>query len=215
MCDSTETEWEDTMFVRTMYITADPQNVGPALDVLAKETPGMLAEQEGYQGLGVFADRTVGKILAGSWWDSEQAMKNSDEQMRDRRKQMLAPLVSTIAVMGFEAAAYIRPQSTTTGGFRTHRLAFDPSRADELVGLFNEKGLARFQEIDGFAGCSLLLDRARGMASVGVVYRDMAALEASRAEQAKIRHDALTPLDWVHLTALEEMEVVDLEVPMK
>jgi len=206
-------EWEDDMYVRTMYITADPPNVGPALDVIAKEAPGMLAEQEGYQGLGVFADRTVGKILVGSWWDSEQAMKDSDERLRDRRMQMLSPLVSTIAVMGLEAAAYVRPTSATQGGFRMHRLAFDPSMADQLVQLFNEKGVPRLQQLDGFSGCALLIDRNHGMASVGVTFKDMASMEAARGEQAKIRHDALSGLDWVQLIALEELEVVDLEVP--
>jgi heme-degrading monooxygenase HmoA len=201
------------MYVRTMYITADPSNVGPALDVIAKEGPGMLAEQEGYQGLGVFTDRTAGKILVGSWWDSEQAMKDSDERLRDRRTQMLTPFVSTIAVMGFEAASYVRPSSATSGGFRMHRLAFDPSKADQLVELFKEKGQPRLQQLAGFAGCSLLIDRNRGLASVGVVFQDMASMEAARGEQAKIRHDALSGLDWVQLIALEEFEVADLEVP--
>jgi heme-degrading monooxygenase HmoA len=206
-------EWEDDMYVRTMYITADPPDVGPALDVIAKEGPGMLAEQEGYQGIGVFTDRTVGKILVGSWWDSEQAMKDSDERLRDRRTQMLAPFVSTIAVMGFEAAVYVRPSPATRGGFRMHRLAFDPPMADQLVQLFQEKGLPRLQQLDGFSGCSLLIDRNRGMASVGVVFKDMASMEATRGEQAKIRHEALSGLNWVQLIALEELEVVDLEIP--
>lgn len=201
------------MFVRTMYITAEPQNVGPAIDVLAKETPGMLAEQDGYQGLGVFADREVGKILAGSWWESEQAMNDSFEAMRDRRTRMLEPLVSTMAIMGMEAMAYTRPSSTTTGGFRLQRMVFEPSKADQLVDTFKSQGMPRLQEIDGFTGCSLMMDRARGVASVGVTYRDMAALEASRAPQARIRHDALTPLPWAQLIALEELEVVDLDVP--
>lgn len=201
------------MYVRTMYLTADPAAVGPALDVIAKEAPGMLAEQEGYQGIGVFADRTVGKILLGSWWDSEQANKDSDERLRDRRMQMLAPFVSTIAVTDFEAAAYIRPDPATSGGFRMHRLAFEPSMADRLVQLFQEKGQPRLQQLEGFSGCSLLIDRKRGMASVGVVFKDMASMEAARSEQAKIRHDALSGLDWVQLIALEEFEVADLEIP--
>src|SRR2546423_4349798 len=175
--------WEDPMYVRTMYLTADPAAVGPALDVIAKEAPGMLAEQEGYQGIGVFADRTVGKILLGSWWDSEQANKDSDERLRDRRMQMLAPFVSTIAVTDFEAAAYIRPDAATSGGFRMHRLAFEPSMADRLVQLFQEKGQPRLPQLQGFSRCSLLIDRQRGMASVGVVFQDMASMEAARSEQ--------------------------------
>ena len=201
------------MYVRTMYITADPQHVGPALDTLAKEAPGMLAEQDGYRGFGMFADRTVGKILVGSWWESEQAMKDSDDRLRDRRAQLLAPFVSTNSIMGCEAAAYVRPESATTGGFRLHRLVFEPSRADQLVEGFNEMGVPRLRELDGFSGCSLLIDRGRGLASVGVVFRDMASMEAARGAQAKIRHEALATMPWVQLIVLEEMEVADLEPP--
>lgn len=201
------------MYVRTMYITADPQHVGPALDVLAKEAPGMLAEQDGYQGMGLFADRAVGKILVGTWWDSEQAMNDSNERLRDRRTQMLAPFVSTVAIMGFEAAAYVRPASATTGGFRMQRMVFDPAIADRLVQVFKDIGMPKLQALDGFAGCTMLLDRAHGMASVGVVFRDMAALEASRGPQAKVRQEAFTSLHGVQLVALEELEVVDLETP--
>ena len=67
------------MFVRSLYITTDPADVGPALDVIAKAVPGMMAEQPGFDGIGVFADRALGKILTGSWWETEQALKNSDE----------------------------------------------------------------------------------------------------------------------------------------
>lgn len=201
------------MFVRTMYITADPAKVGPALDVLAKETPGMLAEQEGYRGLGIFADRAAGKIVTGSWWESEQAMRDSDALMSDRRKEMLTPLVSTIAVMGMEAVSYTRPASSTSGGFRLQRMVFDPHMADTITQVFEQTGLARFKEIAGFAGASLLMDKARGLGSVGVVYRDMAALEASRGEQAAIREEAYKRLGGMQLIALEEFEVVDLEVP--
>ena len=202
------------MFVRTLYITADPADVGSALDVIAKSVPGMLAEQSGFQGIGIFADRTVGKILTGSWWETEQALKDSDESLRDRRVEMLAPFVSTIATLQLEAAAYTRPASSSSGGFRLQRMVFDPSNADWLKETFQEMGLPRLQTIDGFSGASLLMDRTHGMASVGVVYRDMDALAASRSAQAEIRKTAFSRMQGVaQLIALEEFEVVELDIP--
>ncbi|NUP51314.1 MAG: hypothetical protein HOW97_28975 [Catenulispora sp.] len=202
------------MFVRTLYITADPADVGAALDVIAKAVPGMLAEQAGFQGIGIFADRALGKIATGSWWESEQALKDSDARLRDRRMEMLAPFVSTIAAADLEAVAYSRPAAATTGGFRLQRMMFDPAQADRIVRAFQEVGLPRLEAVAGFRGASMLMDRRRGLASVGVVYQDLAALEASRGEQAAIRRAAFTQLEGVaQLIALEEMEVVELDVP--
>jgi heme-degrading monooxygenase HmoA len=201
------------MFVRTLYITTDPADVDRTTDAIAKAVPGMLYDQEGYHGFGMFADRTVGKVLTGSWWDSEQAERHSDEQLRQRRMEMLAPLVSTVATMGMEAVAFSRPASASSGGFRLQRMMFDPSHAEELISAFTEMGLPRLKELDGFQGASMLMDRTRGMASVGVIFRDMDALAASRGDQAALRKAALARVPSAQLIALEELEVVDLEVP--
>lgn len=201
------------MYVRTLYITCDPADVDRATEAIAKAVPGMLYDQEGYQGFGMFADRAVGKILTGSWWDSEQAMKHSDDQLRDRRMDMLAPLASTVATMSLEAVAFSRPASATSGGFRLQRMVFDPSQAEQLITTFNQMGMPRLKELDGFQGATMLMDRKRGMASLGVVFQDMDALVASRGPQAAVRKAAALQLPGVQWIALEEMEVVDLEVP--
>jgi len=201
------------MYVRTLYITCDPADVDRATEAIAKAVPGMLYDQEGYHGFGMFADRTVGKVLTGSWWDSEQAERHSDEQLRDRRTEMLAPLVSTVATMGMEAVAFSRPASASSGGFRLQRMMFDPSQAEQLISTFNEMGLPRLKELDGFQGATMLMDRKRGMASVGVIFQDMDALAASRGAQAALRKAALARVSSAQVFALEEMEVVDLEVP--
>jgi heme-degrading monooxygenase HmoA len=201
------------MFVRTMYITTDPAHVDRATEAIAKAVPGMLYDQEGYHGFGMFADRTVGKILTGSWWDTEQAMQHSDEQLRDRRMAMLEPLVSTVATLSMEAVAFSRPASASSGGFRLQRMAFAPPQADQIIKVFNELGLPHLKELDGFQGATLLMDRKIGMCSVGVVFQDMDALAASRGPQAEMRKRAFAQLPGVQLIALEELEVVDLEVP--
>jgi len=201
------------MYVRTLYITADPADVGSALDVIAKAVPGMMAEQAGFHGIGIFADRAVGKIITGSWWEDEKALKESDAKLRDRRMEMLAPFVSTIAAANMEAVAYTRPASATSGGIRLVRFALDPKKADDLVQLFKKNALPRMQTIDGFEGASLLLDREHHMASIGVIFRDMEALAASRSPQAAARKAGMDQLKDVQLIALEELEVVELDIP--
>ena len=201
------------MFVRTLYITADPEDIGPALDVITKAVPGMMAEQTGFHGIGIFADRTLGKIITGSWWESKQDLEQSDEKLRQRRVEGLTPFVSTIAAANMEAAAYTRPAASSSGGIRLVRFALDPKKADDLVQLFKKNALPRMQTIDGFEGASLLLDREHHMASIGVIFRDMEALAASRSPQAAARKAGMDQLKDVQLIALEELEVVELDIP--
>lgn len=202
------------MFVRSLYITTDPADVGPALDVIGKSVPGMMAEQPGFDGIGIFADRALGKILTGSWWETEQALKDSDANLRDRRTEMLARFVSTITTMNMEAVVYTRPASATSGGFRLQRMAFAPGQGDRLAQTFKEVGLPRLQDVDGFRSASLLMDREHGMAGVGTFFQDMDALAASRGPHAAIRKAAFEQMkDGVQLLALEEFEVVELDLP--
>jgi hypothetical protein len=201
------------MFVRTMYITTDPADVERATEMIAKSVPGMLYDKDGYQGFGMFADFALGKILTGSWWESEQAMLDSDQQLRERRMELLKPLVSTVSTLGMEAVSFTRPASASSGGFRLQRMVFDPPQADQLIATFNKMGLPRLKELDGFQGCTMLMDRKMGLASIGVIFENMEVLAASRGPQAAIRKAAFATMTGPQLIALEEMEVVDLEVP--
>ena len=128
---------------------------------------------------------------------------------------MLAPFVSTITVSGMENVAYVRPPSTTSGGFRLQRFMFQPTFADMITQMFRDTALVRLQELPGFTGSSLLMDRERGLGSVSVVFRDQAAMEASRSTQASIRHEAFSRIKGMELMCLEELEVVDIEAPTR
>jgi len=201
------------MFVRTLYITTDPAEVGPALDVIAKAVPGMMAEQPGFDGIGIFADRTLGKIVTGSWWETEQALKDSDAKLRDRRMETLTPFVSSITVMDFEAAAYSRPASANSGGFRLERLSFAPDQVEPMVEAFKDVGLGHLRDIEGYQGASMLVNRTYAIASVSVLYSDLDTLAASRGPQSALRKAGLGRTQGVHLVSLEEYEVVELDLP--
>src|SRR5262249_44747087 len=66
------------MYVRTTYATGDPARIESSLELLRREAPDLLAQTPGYRGFGLFADREMGKISMGSWWESEQARTKSD-----------------------------------------------------------------------------------------------------------------------------------------
>ncbi|MCZ0982632.1 antibiotic biosynthesis monooxygenase [Streptomyces diastatochromogenes] len=199
------------MYVRTIYAIGDPAKVDACVDALREEAPRALAGQPGYRGFALFTDRELGKVLTGSWWESEQALRNSDEQLRERRAAMLAPFANTVTVDSWEAAVFTPPVQVGPGaGFRLTRFEIDPSGADLLVETFRGTTLPTLRAIEGFETAAMLLDRTGGRGSVGVIYADRAALAASRGKQSAARGDAVTTTG-VSIRSFEEFEVVTLD----
>ncbi|MEU7427682.1 hypothetical protein [Streptomyces sp. NPDC040750] len=196
------------MFVRTVYATGDPAGLGPALRALDAEGHDLLEERPGYRGAGVFVDRDVGKLLTVSWWESEEARRNSDEVMREHRPALLAPFAATVAVANWEVAVFHTLQRPAAGGgLRLTRLEFDPVDADLLADTFHAHVVPRLETLPGLARTALLLDRARGHGLTGALFTDHRSLAASRAGQAAIRHQGAAKAR-ATVVGLEEFEVV-------
>ncbi|MEC4017446.1 antibiotic biosynthesis monooxygenase [Streptomyces sp. H27-D2] len=199
------------MYVRTTYATGDPAKIDESLDGLRVEAPKLLADQPGYRGFGLFADRELGKIMMGSWWESEQARQSSDDHLKDRRAALLAPFAHTVTVDNWEAAVFTpSPQVQAGAGFRLSRFDVDPSNVDLLVQTFQNTTLPKLQAIAGVAGAALLIDRAKGRGNVGTLFTDRAALVASRGKQSAARGEAVAKVG-VAMRSMEEFEVVLVE----
>ncbi|CAL9399370.1 MULTISPECIES: hypothetical protein [Streptomyces] len=200
------------MFVRAVYATGDPALLDTAVRSLNSEGRDLLEERPGYRGAGIFVDRELGKLLAVSWWETEAARHNSDEIMRERREALLEPFAGTVSVANYEAAVFHQIEHPRQGGgLRAARLEFDPRDADLVVDAFRATVVPRAESLPGLCRTSLLLDRERGRAVAGALFADRAALAASRAAMAGVRHEA-TAKAHVDVVGLEEFEVVYADV---
>ncbi|MQY39743.1 hypothetical protein SRB17_77700 [Streptomyces sp. RB17] len=200
------------MFVRTVYATGDPAQLGTAVGALNTRGHDLLEERPGYRGAGVFVDRDLGKLLTVSWWESVDARRNSDEVMSARRPELLQPFAGTVAVENYEAAVFHRAHRPVTGGWlRVARLEFDPADTDLAADTFHAGVLPRLEVLPGFAGAALFLDRERGRGMSGVLFADRALLAAARGAQAAIRREG-TAKAHVAVVALEEFEVIHADV---
>lgn len=200
------------MYVRTTYATGDPAKLDSVVDAIGSEGRRLLSEQPGYRGMGLFVDRELGKLLVGSWWEDEASREASDERLRERRAELISPFTKSVATDNWEAAVASRPEELKPGaGFRLIRLEFEPPDADLLVETFRNAVLPKLHGIPGFAGTSLLIDRAKGRASVGAFYTDRDALVASRSAAAAVRAEA-TARARVITRSIEEFEVVLVDV---
>lgn len=196
------------MFVRAIYTTGDPTKIDAAIRALNTEGRELLEDRPGYRGSSVFVDRTLGKLLAASWWESQEARQNSNEVLRERRAAMLEPFLGTVAVDNYEALVFHQVrQPEPGGGLRVTRLEFDPTDTDLLADTFRATVVPKLDTLAGLARASLLVDRERGRGMVGALFVDQASLAASRAGQAAARHEGAAKAH-VTVTGLEEFEVV-------
>ncbi|MFF2044817.1 hypothetical protein ACFVVX_30800 [Kitasatospora sp. NPDC058170] len=201
------------MFVRTVYATGDPARLDRTLDGFRAEAVGLLTGQPGYRGYGLFANRELGIITMGSWWESGQAERDSDARLRERRSELLAPFGGTVAQDAWEAVVAARPVQAPPGAwFRLTRFDIGRSQTDRAAAAFREGVLPAMQRVDGFLGGSMLLNSEDERGAVGLLFADKAALAASRGPLAQARAKAVAA-GAATLRSLEEFEVVLLDLP--
>ncbi|MFC5663213.1 hypothetical protein ACFP3U_09485 [Kitasatospora misakiensis] len=201
------------MFVRTGYFTGDPDLIGGALDGLSAEAVGLLSAQPGYRGFGLFANRELGIITMGSWWDSRQAERDSDAALRGRRGELLTPFAGTVTVDVWEAVVAARPAEPVPGSwFRLAKFDFERSQAERIVTAFRDQALPALQRIPGFLGGSMLLNVEDERGAVGGLFNSRETLDASRGPVAEARARAVAA-GGSTLRSLEEFEVVLLDLP--
>ncbi|GGS95393.1 hypothetical protein [Streptomyces cinerochromogenes] len=200
------------MFVRAVYATGDPALLDTAVRSLNSEGRDLLEERPGYRGAGVFADRELGKLLAVSWWETEEERRHSDEVMQERRGALLEPFAGTVSVANYEAAVLHQVRAPRQGGgLRFSRMEFDPRDADLVIDTFRATVVPRAESLPGLARTALLIDRDRGRALAGTLFVDRASMAASRAAVATVRHEASAKAH-LDVVGLEEFEVVYADV---
>jgi heme-degrading monooxygenase HmoA len=199
------------MYARAIYAVGDPAQVEHSLEGLRTEAPKLLADSPGFRSFGLFADREQGKIAMGTWWETEHDRANSDAHLGQRRTELLSPFADSVLIANAEIVAFAgTPEMSSAGTFRLGRFMIEPDRVDDLVRLFKEAGLPRMQDLTGFCGAAMFIDRERGTGSVGSLFTDRAALAASRGPQSAARREAVQRTG-LRLMCLEEFEVVLLE----
>lgn len=73
------------MHARVTTLDMDPGRIDDAMGTLESEDVPGFKEIDGFKGMTVLADRQSGKCLAVTFWESEDTMRASEEQVKDAR----------------------------------------------------------------------------------------------------------------------------------
>lgn len=75
------------MHARTTTIQARPESVDDAVRQVESDVLPLLQDQQGFKGFTLHVDRSSGKLVGTSYWESKEAMDASEEAVRGPREE--------------------------------------------------------------------------------------------------------------------------------
>jgi heme-degrading monooxygenase HmoA len=173
------------VYARSTTFHGRPGNIDAGIAFVENEARPMLDKIEGCRGLSMLVDRETGQCIATSSWESEAAMRASDEQLRPIRDRGRDILGGTMQVDEWEIAVM----------HRTHhgeccRVSWLQGDLDALTETFRVGILPELEQTPGFCSASLLVNRATGLGCATTAWETRAAMEASRSSADEMRSRA-------------------------
>lgn len=173
------------MYARSTTFHGMPGNIDAGIAFVKNEAAPMLDRIEGCRGLSLLVDRETGQCIATSSWESEEAMRSSDQQLHTIRERGRDILGGSLQIDLWEVAVMHR---THHGG--CCRVSWVQGDLDTLTETFRTGILPELEQTAGFCSASLLVNRAAGLGCASTVWEDGAAMEASRSAADEMRHRA-------------------------
>jgi heme-degrading monooxygenase HmoA len=180
------------MYARSSTIQSQPSTIDAGIAHIRDTVMPALAGIEGFTGLSLLVDRSSGKCIATSAWESDDAMHASEQSVRPIRDQAAELLGGTAQVAEWEIAGLHRDHRSGEGScVQVTWVKVGADQVERGIDLFRLTVVPALEELEGFCSVSLMVDRASGRGVSSVVYDSFDALERNRDQLDRIR-DAAT-----------------------
>ncbi|GAB7006137.1 hypothetical protein JCM18899A_36100 [Nocardioides sp. AN3] len=197
------------MYARSTTFHGRPGSVDAGIAYVKNEVWPMLEKIDGCMGLSMLVDRETGHCIATSSWQSEEAMRASDAELRPIRDRGRDILGATMEVDEWEIALMHRSHHG-----ECCRVSWLDGDLDALGETFRIGILPELEQTAGFCGASLLVSRSSGLGCATTVWETRAAMEASRTAADEMRQRAADESRGI-IAAVHEFELAyaHLHVP--
>jgi heme-degrading monooxygenase HmoA len=173
------------VYARSTTFHGRPGNIDAGIKFVKDEVAPMLEQIEGCRGLSLLVDRDTGHCIATTSWDSEEAMRASDEQLRPIRDRGRDILGATMQLDEWEIVVMHRSHHG-----ECCRASWLQGDLDALTETFRMGILPELEQTDGFCSASLLMNRSTGLGCATTTWESRAAMEASRSAADDMRNRA-------------------------
>lgn len=203
------------MYARSTTIHGQPASIDAGIAHTRDSVMPALEDIDGCVGLSLLADRTSGRCIVTSSWESEEAMHASEESVRPIRDRAAELLGGDKQVEEWEIAAIHREHSSGTGAcVRATWVKVDADQLDQGIEFYKMRILPALVELEGFCSGSLLVDRASGRGVAAATFESVEAMERNKDRMDRIR---ATGSQEAHAEVLDECDfelaVAHLRVP--
>lgn len=176
------------MYARSTTIQAQPSSIDAGIAHMRDTVMPALEGIDGCVGLSLLVDRTSGRCIATSSWESEEAMRASEESIRPIRDQAAELFGGSADVEEWEIAAMHREHRAGDGACaRATWVTVDPDQIDRGLDFYKMNILPALEELEGFCSASLLVDRASGRCVAAGTFDNAEALDRNKDQLDRIR----------------------------
>ncbi|MDF2094221.1 antibiotic biosynthesis monooxygenase [Knoellia sp. 3-2P3] len=184
------------MLARTTTIQADIDKIDAGIAYVRDEVFPAVSAMSGCIGMSLLADRTSGRCIATTAWESEAAVRDSADKVLSLRAGAIEALGSdTSEVDVWEIAVVHRDHAAPDGACaRVTWLSGVPETAERAVDFYKMGVLPRLQELEGFCSASFMINRETGRAVGTATFETREQLEASRDAARGLREAAAREL---------------------
>jgi len=197
------------VFARSTTIHGQPSMMEAGIrhvrDVVMPQVRGL----SGCVGISLLADRTSGRCIVTTAWESLEALRGSADTVAPIRARAAKEFGGDVSLDEWEVAYVHRSHHAGEGACaRVTWTEADPEAIDRVVEAFRMSIMPRVEQLDGFCSASLMLDRARGRSCVTASYDSTEAMAQAADTAMGLRADL------VQETGMRVMEVAEFELAL-
>jgi heme-degrading monooxygenase HmoA len=204
------------MHARSNTLMGNPQAMDEGIAYVRDVVMPLVQGMDGCVGLSMLCDRDSGRCIVTTAWTSEEAMRDSDQGVRESRVRAGEVFGGGAPeVREWEIAVMHRMHEGHDGACaRVIWGEVDPAKADDTLSAMRMTLLPRMEELPGFCSVSLLVDRATGRSAMTTCY-DSREDMARATEAAMAMREEFARAMGITVTDMAEFDVVlhHLRVP--
>lgn len=197
------------MFARSTTIHGQPAmteaGIGHVRDVVMPQVRGL----SGCVGISLLADRSTGRCIVTTAWESQEALRGSADTVAPIRARAAQEFGGDVRLDEWEVAYVHRSHRAGDGACaRVTWAEADPEAIDRVIEALRTRVMPRVEQLDGFCSASLMIDPARGRCCVTASYDSTEAMAHAADTAMGLRADL------VQETGMRVMEVAEFALAL-